>query len=187
MCIAIPLGNKTTTNESELWRNIRNSPLYLLGIGFVIQSFIGIIFFLGIKTGFINSSSLQIPTDIIALYAVLFASGSFLFFSLSMHYCPKVMHTGNIEYLYYGGLFYLSNYNMVIFYLASVFSYPLLIISTIFQLLLMLYAFKPIWHAHQWANKRYQNFSRMINTLFVLLFSAQLMVFWLLLNAGSNQ
>ena len=49
MCIAIPLGNKETANESELWRTIRNSPLYLLSLGFFIQVFIGIIFLLAVR------------------------------------------------------------------------------------------------------------------------------------------
>ena len=181
MCIAIPLGNKKETNESALWHAIRTEPLYLLSLGGVLQILSALIFLLSIKTGLINASSVSLDVDLIIAYTLLFGVGGFAYFALSMHYCPIKMHTGNIEYLYYGGLFYLASYNMLIFYLANFFSYALVVGSVIVHLLLMLFAFKPIWHAYFWTDKKNKKFGQFINILFFILLSSQLIVFWLIL------
>jgi len=182
VCLAIPLGNKEDNNESELWRTIRTNPTYLLSIGFAMQSIMAIAFFLGIESGII-ASVLIIKPALILLYALSFGIGGFVFFTLSMHYVPKMLHTGNIEYLYYGGFFYLAGYNMVIFYVASLLSFNLLIVSAIVHLLLMLFAFKPIWHAYFWTDKRYKFIGLIVNTFLILLFVSQLMIVWLILNS----
>ena len=174
MCLAIPLGNQDKKNESVLWRTIRTNPLYLLSLGIIIQTALVFIFWLSIKTGLLNDTSLIISPGLVYFYLMVWGIGGFVFFALTMHFYPKKMRTGNIEYLYYGGFFFLANYNLVFFYLASFLSYYLLISSIIIQLLLLLFAFKPIWNAYYWTDKKNKNTGRVVNTLFALLIVGQI-------------
>lgn len=169
MCIAIPLGNQDKKNESVLWRTIRTNPFYLLSLGIIIQTALLIMFWLGLKVGVVDRTSLIISPELLSLYLMVWGIGGFVFFALTMHFYPKKMCTGNIEYLYYGGFFYLANYNLVFFYLAAFLSYSMLISSVIIHLLLLLFAFKPIWNAYFWTNKKNKNSARVVNTLFALM------------------
>ena len=181
MCLAIPMGSNGTNNESQLWRTIRSNPAYLLSLGVIVQLVMLFIFLLSIENEWISPASLIIKPEFIILYVLSYAIAGFLYFAFSMHFCPKKMQTGNIEYLYYGGLFYLGNYNLALFYLATFFSYALIISSAVFQLILMLFAFKPIWHAYFWSDKKNKSFAVILNSLFFLLLSAQLLILFLIM------
>ena len=173
MCLAIPYGKKEQNNQSVIWRTIRTSPLYLLSTGIIIQTLILALFWFALSLEFIAPASLILSTSMISAYIML-SIISFIFFAATMHFYPGIMHSGNIEYLYYGGFFFLSSYNMLFFYLANFISSGLIITSVMVQLLLLWFAFKPLWWSYYWTDKKHKNLGRIVNTLFFLLFTSQI-------------
>ncbi len=173
MCIAIPYG-KDKINESKLWRELRTRPLYMLGLGALIQVLFLTGFWFALSSELISSSSLLISPAMVTAYNLLFGVAGFLFFALSMHVYPKKMHSGEIEYLYYGAFFFLATYNSALFYFASFNSYGLIITAIIIQFSLLFFAFKPLWRAYFWADKHSKNFGRITNSVFSLLVLCQL-------------
>ena len=176
MCIAIPYG-KDKISESRFWRALRTKPLYLLGLGALIQVLFLLIFWFALSNGFISSSSLIISPAMISVYSLLFGISGFLFFALSMHVYPEKMQSGEIEYLYYGAFFFLATYNSAFFYFASFNSIGLIIISIIIHFGLLFFTFKPLWRAYFWADKQSKNFGRAANLLFSLLVLSQFIFF----------
>jgi len=173
MCIAIPYG-KDKINESKLWRELRTRPLYMLGLGALIQVLFLAGFWFALSSELISSSSLLMSPAMVAAYNLLFGVAGFLFFALSMHVYPKKMHSGEIEYLYYGAFFFLATYNSALFYFASFNSYGLIITAIIIQFSLLFFAFKPLWRAYFWADKHSKHFGLVTNSVFSLLVLCQL-------------
>ncbi|NOQ78044.1 MAG: hypothetical protein GQ546_01440, partial [Gammaproteobacteria bacterium] len=176
MCIAIPYG-KDKINESRFWRALRTRPLYMLGLGALIQILFLAVFWLALSSEFISRSSLLISPAMISTYSLLFSFSGFLFFALSMHVYPKRMQSGEIEYLYYGAFFFLATYNSAFFYFASFNSIGLIITSIIIYFALAFFTFKPLWRAYFWADKQSKNFGRAVNFVFSLLVLGQLIFF----------
>lgn len=176
MCIAIPYG-KDKINESRFWRALRTRPLYMLGLGALIQILFLAVFWFALSSEFISRSSLIISPAMISTYSLLFSFSGFLFFALSMHVYPKRMQSGEIEYLYYGAFFFLATYNSAFFYFASFNSIGLIITSIIIYFGLVFFTFKPLWRAYFWADKQSKNFGRAVNFVFSLLVLSQLIFF----------
>ena len=176
MCIAIPYG-KVKINESRFWRALRTRPLYMLGLGALIQILFLAIFWLALSSELISSSSVVISPVIISAYSFLCGILAFIFFAIILHIYPRRMQSGDIEYLYYGAFFFLANYNSAFFYFASFISSGLLIVSVIIQSCLLFFTFKPVWRAYYWADKKHKNFGRFINSIFFLLVLCQLYFF----------
>ncbi len=168
MCLAIPYGKNNRQNEPKLWHAIRTSPLYLLGFGAMLQLFMLAIFWLASNYTDINLQLLTLSRAQISSY-IIFNSAVFIFFALSMHFYPRLMPGGKVEYLYFGGYFYLTLYNSLLFYLAIFTSTKLMIISLMLQLLLLLFAFKPLWWAFYWSERRYKMPGYIINAVFIIL------------------
>ncbi len=180
MCIAIPYG-KEKTNESRLWQILRTRPFYLLSLGALIQSLLLLIFYLSLHYGLINSHSLITSPAIIYSYGLLFAISSFIMLALGMHFYPKKIHSTDFEYLYYGSFFFLANYTSAFFYLASFYSTNLLMAFMMFHFGLLLFAFKPLWRAGFWAEKKYKKLAYTFNAIFFSLILSQcLVLIWLL-------
>ncbi len=175
MCIAIPLGTHKQTDEAALWHVIRTTPLYLLGLGSLVQLLLLGIFLLALSTGLISAQSLLLTPEMISTYMLVFGVSGFVFFALTMHYYPHLMKTGNIEYLYYGGFFYLTTYNLLFFYLAVFFSNALLIGSIVIQLLLFIFAFQPLRQAAFWAVGQHRQAVYFLHTLFILFVAGMLL------------
>ena len=173
MCLAIPYG-KESRNESKIWRELRTHPLYLLGLGAMIQLFLLATFWLTLNTGLLYSSSLIISANEITTYSLLFGVLSFVFFALSMSIYPKKVRSGEIEYPYFGAFFFLSTYNSILFYIASFTSIGLMVLAVLIHFGLISFAFKPLWRAYFWANKQGKPFARAVSFLFFSLILSQI-------------
>ncbi|MCK5696757.1 MAG: hypothetical protein KAI02_01255 [Gammaproteobacteria bacterium] len=173
MCLAIPYG-KDNTDESKLWYELRTHPLYLLGLGAVIQCIFLAIFWLLLNNHLLNDSSLIISSNKVMAYGLVFGVFSFTFFALSMSIYPKKFNCGDIEYPYFGAFFFLATYNSILFYIASVTSAKLMAVAIFIHFSLLLFAFKPLWSAYFWADKHTKPFARMINIIFFSLILSQI-------------
>ncbi len=175
MCLAIPYGKDEQNHESPLWHRIRTTPLFLMGLGSILLLLSLGIFWLSLISGILKTQHLSASAQLISAYLLVSGVGGFWFFALSMHFYPRLMRSSPIEYLYYGGYFFLSMYNLVFFYLA-VFApgSSLLISSMLIQLLLMLFAFRPLWWAFYWSNTRHRKWGYFVNTVFIALLGTQL-------------
>ncbi len=183
MCLAIPYG-KETRNESKLWRELRTHPLYLLGLGAIIQLFFLAIFWLTLNTGLLHFSALIISANKVSIYSLLFGVLSFVFFAWTMSVYPQKMRSGEIEYPYFGAFFFLASYNSILFYIASFTSIGLMTLAVLIHFVLMHFAFKPLWSAYFWANKRDKPFAHVVNFIFFSLILSQIIfiiVLWVTL------
>ncbi len=174
MCIAIPYGKDKQNHESPLWHRIRTTPFFVMGLGGVLILLSLGIFWLGLISGILETQQLAVSAQLISAYLLVSGVGGFWFFALSMHLYPRLMQSSPIEYLYYGGYFFLSMYNLVFFYLACFASgNSLLISSMLIQLLLMLFAFRALWWAFYWSNTRQKSWGYFVNAVFIVLLGIQ--------------
>ena len=169
MCIAIPFGNNEKDNEWALWKTVRTNPLYLLSFGALTHIILLSLFSFSLSIGLLTKESFILSPETISLYIILFGILSYVFFAVIMHFYPKLMQTGEIEYIYFGGYFFLTNYNLLFFYLASTIGTGLIISSIIIQFILFLFAFKPIKWSYSWSHQQHTLLNVVSFSLFSLL------------------
>ena len=155
MCIALPLGPSDNRNQSALWLFIRSTPLNMLLFSAVLQ--LTALFFISLFTpkylfGFENY-----------LLIFLFWIFPFISYALLMNFYPRLCQQGEIEYLQYAALNTLGFFNFIIFCIAAIYFKSFINIVLSLQLLLLIYAYKPIWKIGFWTGRNNALLVKLIN------------------------
>lgn len=170
MCISIPLNRSTNKRQSRLWRFISATPLNMLLVSVILQ-FIALFF----ANVFAQQYWPGLESYSFNLLNFQFWIFPFIAYALLMNFYPRLCQQGEVEYLQYAALNTLGNSNLVFFYIASAYFNSLINIILIFQFLVLIYAFKPIWKIGFWAGKnkaflvKAVNFSSLLIALSLLL------------------
>ena len=153
MCISIPFNRSNNKEPSRLWRFISAAPLNMLLFSVVFQLLV--LFFVNLlaQKYWPGSTLSGLETYSFNLLNFQFWILPFISYALVMNFYPRLCQQGGLEYLQYAALNTLANFNLILFYIASIYFNNLVNIILIFQLFVLIYAFKPIWKIGFWAGK----------------------------------
>lgn len=160
MCIALPLGPSDSNNQSKLWAFIRSTPLNMLLFSAALQVISLLFVHFVVKKYWPQIAFTQ---SLSYVFYCLFWLAPFISYAFVMNIYPRLCKQGNIEYLQYAVFNTLGNFNLVLFYISSIFFDHLLSTILSLQLLLLIYTFKPIWRIGFWAEKKQYLLVKTIN------------------------
>lgn len=153
MCIALPLGPLNKKPQSKLWRFISSTPLNMLLFSAAFQFFALIFLNLVYQRYGTGIAFSGLENYSFYLLTCLFWIFPFVSYAFLMNFYPRLCQQGEVEYLQYAALNTLGNFNLILFYIASIYFNSLINIVLTLQLFVLIYAFKPIWQIGFWAGK----------------------------------
>ncbi len=158
MCIALPLGPSDKKKQYKLWLFIRSTPLNMLLFSAMIQ--IIALFFLTVLT---QNNEIGSKNDFLYYVYFQFWILPFIAYALLLNFYPRLCQHGDVEYLQYAVLNTLGNINLLFFFVANLYFDGFINILLLFQLMILISAYKPIWKAGFWASKSKALLIRLIN------------------------
>lgn len=169
MCIAIPMRRPDNGQQSKLWRFISSTPLNMLLFSVAIQSIALFLANVMAQKFWLGATLSGIDYHSFNLFIFLFWIFPFISYAFVLNYYPRLCQRGDVEYLHYAVLNTLGSFNLILFYMASAYFNSLINTALIFQLLMLIYAFKPLWKIGYWAGKNKEFLVRTINTSSLLI------------------